>query len=426
MSTPALGRLDHISDNSTKDLYQYDHAETMNQASPCTGYSNDNAEDVFVSHHENVGKDALIQAAEDSRPPGWTLESYLSSIPSEEDLPEFPQPDLVEHANPRWSYDILPATSTDFSELFPSSRKYNIRHDDTTFDGNMNLRLDTPVVSYGGKGKQITLFHLRMYDLRSRHFSLRRYCRESGREICHSARMNPKSILGHRVGLQRSLTNAFASFRSLADNKSHECPGPLGLKRHDSGYDSMHGDEEKTEGSERPSSSYSSNACAPSGDVINLEFSNYAHISIHRRGIKLKKRYDFDYWGSQYSWTKSTNKLGALRQVSYHLVRRKDERKIAHICPEPLSASEAQEELDQGGWIPPCSMWISDPSIIYNESSDVADVVVATGMIALVDDCIRRRFLAHETKQLIVSLPEKANQAIEEQSVDPERRRSGW
>ncbi|KAI9655446.1 MAG: hypothetical protein M1831_004862 [Alyxoria varia] len=421
MSAPILNHIRHISDSSTSDLHHYDHSRSPSQASPLTDYSIDAAGDEFVSHHEDVVKDGLLKATEDSRASGWTLESYLSSIPSEEDLPEPPPPDLIEHAYPWWSYDILPATSRDFSELFPSSRKYNIRHDDTTFDGNMNLRLDTPVVSYGGKGKKITLFHLRMYDLRSRHFSLRRYCRESGREICHSVRKNQKPILGHRIGLQRSLTSAFASFRSLTDHKSHEGPAPSGLKRYDSGYDSVHGYEEKSEGSERPSSSYSSNACVSSGDVINLEFSNYAHISLHRRGIKLKKRYDFDYWGNQYSWTKSINKLGTLRQVSYHLVRRKDERKVAYICPEPLSASEAQEETDQGGWIPPCSMWINDPSIIYNESSDVADVVVATGMIALVDDSIRRRFLPRETKQLIVSLPEKANEAVEGKPVDHER-----
>ncbi|MBE7181245.1 MAG: hypothetical protein INR71_08560, partial [Terriglobus roseus] len=42
---------------------------------------------------------------------------------------------------------IYPATPSDFAELFPSSRELLIRHDDTTVDGNMNLRVDADVYS---------------------------------------------------------------------------------------------------------------------------------------------------------------------------------------------------------------------------------------------------------------------------------------
>jgi hypothetical protein len=37
-----------------------------------------------------------------------------------------------------------------------------------------------------------------------------------------------------------------------------------------------------------------------------------------------------------------------------------------------MTPLEAVEEESKGGWVPPCSMWISDPSV-YERMPDVAE-----------------------------------------------------
>ena len=348
------------------------------------------------------------------RPPQTSLrhsersfDSYMSSLPSDEalpdDVPDYNVPGGMEQIQ---SSDAMPASARDFAELFPSSRKLQIHHDDTTIDGNMNLRVDTPVRTLKGNDRKITLFHLRLYDLQSRDFSLRRYCRDSGREICHCARRSQKHAIGKRPGLQRSLSNAFAALKSRGDVKSPPTPA---LNRTDSGYDTMNGEEEEEEEEEepqRPASSQSAKLSkAASSDTLTIEFSNYAHVDIARKGYKADKRYDFHYWGSSYTWRKTTQKIGQLREVSYHLTQRADGHVVARIVPDPLTNDAAQDEVDKGGWIPPCTMWISDEKIIHARGTDIADVVVATGRVVLVDDSIRRRFHSQEARQLIIPLP---------------------
>ena len=346
--------------------------------------------------------------------------TYASSFDrSDEPFPAYP-PDLEasDEAIELPPSDAVPATSRDFSELFPSSRKLQIHHDDTTVDGNMNLRVDTPVRTIDGRDGKITLFHMRMYDLKSRDMSLRRYCRDSGREICHSARKSQKHAIGKRPGLQRSLSNAFAAMMSKADIKSNQQPSPL--VRADSGYDSMPSDDEEEQ--PRPSSSHSSKVSkVPSSETISIEFSNYAHVDVSRKGYKADKHYDFHYWGSSYAWRKTTQKIGHLREVSYHLERRDDEHVVARIIPEPLSDAAAEDEIEKGGWIPPCTMWINDQTIIEARGNDVADVVVATGLVVLVDDSIRRRFHSQEVKQLIIPLPMFAGLNFGKDSSKPKK-----
>src|SRR5438045_7130949 len=98
---------------------------------------------------------------------------------------------------------------------FPSSRRLLIQHDDSTLDGNMNLRIETE--HNGGKPPH-QLFHLRMHDLKSRQFSFRRHCRESGREVCHCNRKLALPLV-ERPGLQRSVSNALANLVSKQDLK---------------------------------------------------------------------------------------------------------------------------------------------------------------------------------------------------------------
>lgn len=411
---------------------RYTHRRIDSDCSTASGYS-ENQSSCHTSetlptlygsdrslHDQHTTVEAPSPVRKSSEPPyptsSQSLESIGSSVDSEGCLPDESPYEVPAQPYDQTLSDVLPATSRDFAELFPSARRLLIRHDDTTLDGNMNLRVDTAVRLDNGLERKMTLFHLRMRDLRSRQFSLRRYCRESGREICHTARKSQRSRLAKRPSMHHSLSNAFAAFRSKSDLKSNQNPN---LKRHDSGYDSFHDVEGEDE---RPSSSHSNKAPATSGsDMINIQYANYAQIDLRRRGFKADKRYDFEFWGHNYSWKRSSKSIGHVQEISYFLIRRKDGHAVGRIVPDPLSDSEAEAETEMGGWIPPCSMWINDTRLMPGQPSEIADIAVSTGLTALVDDSIRRRFQAHESRQLIIPLPVKANGAINRSYVGPKR-----
>lgn len=289
--------------------------------------------------------------------PRASSETYASTTMSSEDLdgeddddddPKYAVPDLPRDA---FGFEPLRSTSSEFAQLFPSHRRILIRHDDTTEDGNMNLRLDTEDVDRYNHKQAFTLFHLRMYDLRNREFSLRRYSRDSGREVCHSSRKGVAPSFDARPSLQKSMSHALASLRSLSTSK-HTPPGFL--RRHDSGY---HSDEDGADG---PSARRAKRAKAMlSSNTVRLEFSNYAHVSVKRRGTRKSKRYECEYWGRLYTWKRRVAHDGAGHEISYHLV---DDHgtALAHIVPIPLTPREARREDAKGSWIQPCSMWISN------------------------------------------------------------------
>lgn len=126
--------------------------------------------------------------------PRSSVDTYASTVESEQDVAaNLPEYEVPEYSSQPYAPTAVAATPSDFSELFPSHRRLTVRHDDSTIDGNMNLRIDTEVtmhgmhdISYicsilltqiaGGRRCDMTLFHLRMHDLRDREFSLRRYC----------------------------------------------------------------------------------------------------------------------------------------------------------------------------------------------------------------------------------------------------------
>jgi hypothetical protein len=110
----------------------------------------------------------------------------------------------------------------------------------------------------------------------------------------------------------------------------------------------------------------------PLADAIMLEFSNYAHVEIKRRGTGIPKRYEFEYWCTRYQWRRERRKDGDLREVSFHMIDMRTSKTIARIVPEILTPLEALEEEAKGGWVPPSSMWISDPSV-YEKMPDVAE-----------------------------------------------------
>lgn len=309
--------------------------------------------------------------------PRSSQETYDSTLSSQENL--FDEPDTYdpEYEVPEYKEvvenNLRPSNAQDFARFFPSTKRLYIRHDNTSYDGNMNLRVDTEI-GHGFDKEVIQLFHLRMHDLKNREFSLRRYERSSGREVCHSSRKYVKPAERRPSVLTRSVSNAFAHMRkhspSRTDsmNSNHKPMG--GITRHDSGYASASESDSDVE-------AFMASKKAPAASKIptnttKLEFSNYAQIDVKRRGAKALKRYEFEYWGHSYSWKRVTEKDGEGKAISYHLFKEDSTTAIAHIVPELRSRDEIQAEDSVGGWVPPCQVWISDPSVL-TAVTDVAE-----------------------------------------------------
>ena len=297
--------------------------------------------------------------------------TYASTAPSEadfdEDEPIYEEPPEYQYEDPKPT--VYASTPPQFADYFPSTRRLCIHHDDT-IDGNMNLRVDTDMQTSSGRMVGLTLFHLRMHDLKNRQFSLRRYCRDSGRELCHSSRKYAKPASERRPGLQRSVSNALASLIPRSDARMAT---KTSLKRADSGYESMSDDDDDDDAihNKSPKSSNSSNLPIPT-NTTKIEFSNYAHVDLKRRGAKSSKRYEFEYWGSSYAWRRMVKKHGPVREISYHLYNLQASTPVAHIVPEPMTPGEALDEERKGGWVPPSSLWISDARILGG-LTDVAE-----------------------------------------------------
>ncbi|KAG6016508.1 hypothetical protein E4U54_001285 [Claviceps lovelessii] len=345
---------------------------------------------------------------------------------------------------------LRPSDPRSFRYLFPSWDCLSIRHDDTTPDGNMNLRVDTVALGLGGSGGHgdgpvtVQLFHLRMHDLVRRHFSLRRYCRDSGREVCFSKReytsvsgtssrrrrrrrqqqqqpQQPQQRRHH--ALQRSLSAALRRVRAPFHRPSALRASCLPPK---SSHASLSAPRPYTAPSAtttaRPSTSSASSASdcgsrstkspppppAPSPppppppplrpssslltptNTIKLEFGNYARVQVVRRS---SKRYRFEWWGHTYSWKRTVKHDPDNKQphtFSFHL-RRDDSRQVlAYIEQEQQSRSQMDAEKRAGGWVPPCYMWFQWS--VITGPKDVAEIFIATGLVSLVDDCIRREW----------------------------------
>ncbi|XDG09597.1 hypothetical protein ABKA04_009212 [Annulohypoxylon sp. FPYF3050] len=323
---------------------------------------------------------------------------YISDIPQ---LPAYRHE--IEDIN------VRPSTPEDFATLFPSMNRLNIRHDDFTSDGNMNLRVDTVVT--GRRKKTVQLFHLRMYDLNKREFSLRRYCRDSGREICNSKRKYIEPSSTTRPNIQRSVSTAVRSLArrptlsriptsgSVFSSKSRPGTSNSATIEVDDVFAnpltrtmSIESKKEKP----RPKAT----------NMIKLEFSNYARVDVVRRGNTNTKRYEFEWWGHKYSWKRVVDKLAD--SVSYHLLRDgQNNLPVAHIVPENRSPNQVEADEMAGGWVPPCHMWISDPEIV-TATTDVADIIVATGLMALVDDCIKERWQTKKVRKIGIPLMSKS------------------
>ncbi|OIW28345.1 hypothetical protein CONLIGDRAFT_597760 [Coniochaeta ligniaria NRRL 30616] len=358
--------------------------------------------DTYASTTASEGELLELDALDDA------MDYEYNSIPP---LPVYTR-DIVEP-------NVRPSSPQEFAKLFPSLNRLSIRHDEYTPDGNMNLRIDTVVT--GRRRTAIQLFHLRMYDLAKREFSLRRYCRDSGREVCNSKRKyveptEPKPTKKEdnaRPTLQRSMSTALKTLSggnkpgirrtnsggSFFSSKSSSCSSYEG----DTEY-SVDGTSSESLHSSRSSTKARQQKKEPT-NTIKLEFSNYARVDIHRRGKSKNKRYEFEWWGHRYTWKRSIDKQLGL--ISFHLLRDGNtEAPVAHIVPETRSPSQVLADESAGGWVPPCFMWLADESVL-DVVTDVADVIMATGLMALVDDCIKERWQTKKVHHIPVPLTHK-------------------
>lgn len=304
-----------------------------------------------------------------------SVDTYASTHASAEDLPSLSLDNFPRERGQCFDPDAIPTTPADFAELFPSSRRIMIQHDDSTPDGNMNLRIDTDITTKSGRRRKMTLFHLRMHDLAERRFSLRRYWRNSGREVANSKRKYiapvPSGASLPKRGMRRACT-------------APELRRPDAWQR-DPGCES---DEDEDDFMEKLRYFHIANeikATIPT-DSIRLEFSNYAQVLLDPVYHGERKQYNFEYWGEQYTWRKRSLRDGDEIVNSFELLNLETQQKVCSIVPDALSAEEMEFEAAQGAWVPACSMRLLQKTI----SDDLGDVVVTTGLIALTDDCIPR------------------------------------
>lgn len=380
---------------STSSVGTYDSALSDSESEPDMDLVDDDDDDEHDFENQS-------RFTEPSTPPA-SLPAYRRAAVSEASSVESSDPDS-------------------FARLFPSMDRLHIHHDDRTPDGNMNLRIDTiaayspapPSKTSSNHRRQhhprpvtVQLFHLRMHDLARREFSLRRYSRDSGREVCNSKGADPSTessssspfsspfsfpssssiASSARPAFQRGVSTAIQSFKtsfrrsgtaagsSGASTKSQRSRRPSIVSNSSWAAGSAHSIDNNKNDDKNDDAEASKPESVPGrrpipANVLKLEFSNYAHVDVTRQG---SKRYEFSWWGHQYAWKRVVDKT--LGTVAFHLVRDgRDTTPVAHIVPEGQSPNQVDEERFANGWVPPCYMWISDPTIV-DAVTDVAEYV---------------------------------------------------
>lgn len=328
------------------------------------------------------------QKADDSKSSSTSRNTYVETLDSLEEKHEHYEPDYFQQEHQLFN-DSTPSDPTQFARLFPSRRTFIIKHDDSVADGHMNLRMDTVYDRPGRRSKKLTLFYLRMYELETRHFAIRRYGRDCGREVANTSRKFTKPAAA-RPGLPRTVSKAFQSFRGKQDMA-------MGIKRQDSGLSSD--DEDENVNHDGPQAT---NTCT-------LDFSNYARIELNRKGQKASKKYDFEYWGKAYTWKRQVRRDG-LTDTTTLTMFDSNSTPIATITPLECD-SVSIDDRARGRFVPASELHFCLPERDIRKQSfvDLADVVVTTGLMALVDDCIKRRD-AKKAKAVAFSLPMPSRQ----------------
>ncbi|KAK5080580.1 hypothetical protein LTR05_008523 [Lithohypha guttulata] len=371
-TTSSLGRISNQSScestfsRASQKTYRTDLTSRTNTRPSIKHYPTAPTLKQLLAHEEQILDDQSFARSSTS-----SIDTYASTQASEEDLPCLSLDDFPRERRQCFDPDAIPSTPADFAELFPSTQRLMIQHDDSTLDGNMNLRLDIDFTSKSGRRRKMTLFHLRMHDLKERKFSLRRYWRNSGREVSSCKRKYIHDIpAGLKPNMRRSSTAPELHRRDVS--------------RHDSGYESDNDDEDDFMEKLRAFTIAKNLKATIPTNGIQIEFSNYAQVVMEPACHDDRKQYSFEYWGKQYTWKKRPLRDGDETITSYELVNVETHQKMASMVPDALSAEETSFELSQGAWIPASSMRILQQNI----SDDLGDVIVATGLIALADDCI--------------------------------------
>ena len=313
----------------------------------------------------NDWDDVVYTSLKDGR---LSSEGYASTVASDEDIGDGQIPcDGPEYDGEEISQGRLASTPHDFARWFPTTRRLHIAHDDSTLDGNMNLQVYTDEPQINGRKMELTLYHLRMHDLKNRQFALRRYGRDSGREVCHSSRKYTKPAMA-KPGLHRSMSNALNNLRSKSDTRTNTYSS---IKRVDSGYGSLSEEDIGVEEEDRLPKAHTSIPMPT--NTTHLEFSNYSHVDVKRRGTKCSKRYDFEYWGDEYTWKRVCQRSGIITETSYYLVRNGTHMPLANISPAMQTSAEVEDEEAKGGWVPPCTLRILDEKISSLHMNDLAE-----------------------------------------------------
>ncbi|KAK3294081.1 uncharacterized protein B0H64DRAFT_179995 [Chaetomium fimeti] len=426
---------DSRSRRSNDSYTSHSTAPTSLYSSPCPSDLKDSPSSTGTGAYTAAAK--YHQRAYDSRDdvspatslyPRSSVETYASTTASSEDMEAMLADEVADYECgaipplPVYRRDVVEpnvraSTPQDFAKLFPSLNRLTIRHDEFTSDGNMNLRIDTVVT--GRRRTAIQLFHLRMYDLGKREFSLRRYSRDSGREVCNSKRKftepaaaRPKTA-DEKPTLKRSMSTALKTLGGGKPALRRAKSVMTAAGRPSTGSSTSEGDDDLfADGSNHSRLSLDSRLVKGKAqrpmptNTIKLEFSNYARVDVNRRGGKGNKRYEFEWWGHRYSWKRSVDKQLGL--VSFHLVRDGNaSAPVAHIVPETRSPTQVVADDNAGGWVPPCFMWIADEAIV-DAVTDVADVIMATGLMTLVDDCIKERWQTKKAHRIAMPATFKA------------------
>ncbi|KIW91510.1 uncharacterized protein Z519_07476 [Cladophialophora bantiana CBS 173.52] len=366
-------RSDQSSHSSLSSHTQYTNLTSCSDTKP------------IVKHYHNyeereIVDGPMVHPAEHEQDPRASTETYTSTIASDIDDASSRPPSLcplMRHIC--YKPDAIATTPIEFGELFPSTRRILIQHDDTTPDGNLNLRVDTELSIAKGHKLKLTLFHLRMYDLAERQFSLRRYQRQSGREVCNSKRKYLKPVAKQSSSSPSPRRLSFTS--TLAK---------INLKTLKSKPRTKPAQEIRDEESDDDFSSFAAQvdvkATIPT-DTIRIEFSNYAQVELERSKTGDSK-YEFEYWGERYSWRRNIYRDESELVFSFELIAASSGVCVAHITPDKLSQRQSRQEAALGGWVPPCSLRLTEKQV----SNDLGDVIMATGLMSLVDDCIKRHW----------------------------------
>ncbi|TGZ82569.1 hypothetical protein EX30DRAFT_329930 [Ascodesmis nigricans] len=330
-------------------IHYYDSYSPSNTSSPSTRTFEDQAESVSSRfHNQSSGDSSIYNDRYASTSTYQSTKSSATDVESEyeaEPYNSYTDPSyLREPAEER----AVPATPSEFAELFPTTNRLMIKHDESTYDGDRNLR------------------------------------------VAHAKRRFEKSSQ-LRPALTKALTTSFRG-------KSDLPWGPV--QRQDSGYHSEGEEETEVQDVKAPKHTNS----------MSLEFSNYAHVELTRRNATAVKKYDFEYWGTSYTWRRT---VGANDFTSYSLTNNKSGKTVATLTPDPDGQAN-------DGFIRPYSLYFKDSKEdpVTDSRCDVFDVLVSTALMTLIDDTIKRRY--HIKRTVSISLA-PGSKTLQMEYVGPRR-----